>query len=506
MQSTKTSKASKSTHSTPLRSKNSVKGPEQPLVRIIHLDCGTGGDCTVLYTDTQFIVIDGGKGDTGTRLTTLLKLLLDAGKEPLAFIVSHFDLDHYYGLFKAVRNICEDQDTTDLLETLTLLTPADVNVLNGISKAGKNDMENSSHVFIICRDLKRDAENYQIDIDYSAPTSQTFENGIKLQLQSQRSQYAPTTCNQNNASSLQWILKDSKNTRKIKTTYYTGGDSEAGPLTADIMKLDHHGSTVTPTNSAKAALKNASHWVIMGAGRVHKHPGENLLDSAATKNPWILMTQHHFDDSFLLNPGVRVGRVSKQWGDIGIALYQNKKILVNISAEQHLLTDETQSIPVSLKISNQLDPGMHKLLTTMRGTGKCPDEMRGLRTEDLKVAEVLECSVPGCLEEASRVHISIESNDLIVCKKHKDREKESQLKQLKLKKMAEKEQDRKNEGLNKKRKNSYDLSDDEDWEEEDWEEEEMEEEDEEEERPAKKRKPKKMKTPANSREPFGKID
>lgn len=478
----RSAKKTGSTHSAPLTKQATVKKKERPLVRIIHLDCGTGGDCSVLYTDSEFIVIDGGKGGTGTRLTALIKLLLEEGKTPLAFIVSHYDLDHFYGLFKAIESICIDPGTEAPPKKLVVLTPADVTIINRTGKVFPPDMEEGSKAFIECRDLRAHAKLYGITMDYSLPKHQSFKNGMKLELKSWPTQYRPSTCDENNASSLQWILRDSKET--TQTTYYTGGDSESGPLAATIIKLDHHGSTVGTTNAKKAALKAASHWVIMGAGRVHKHPGLDLLQVAKANDPWILMTQHHFQDAFLDNDWLHVGRADSKWGDIGFALYKDEKILVNISEKKHLLTEDDDSEEVSSKVSMQLDKAMDTLLTSMREMDDCPDEKLALRTEKIKTVKVLKCVVSGCTEPASRVFVSKNSVDLIVCPTHKDKQLQLQRAQLKQKK-----------SLNNKRSRFEDWSDDdedEDDEEEDWS-------DEEEEPPeVKPRVRKKVKTEKNS--------
>lgn len=417
--------------SAPLGEKSTVMDVEKPLINIIHLDCGTGGDCTVLYTSSQFVVIDGGKGNTGKRLTSLLNLLIQQGLKPLAFIVSHFDLDHYYGLFQAIGNISERHNSiTDLI----VMSPADATIVDQKNPAFPNQWEKGSRVFGLCNDLRNRASKSKVTIKFKAPETLEFTGGMQLELMSLTTQLSPTACDENNSSSLQWILRDSEN--RTSTTYYTGGDSQVGPLTATIVKLDHHGSTKDHTNADTNALENALYWVIMGAGHSYDHPGEALLESTKEKKPWIFMTQHHFDDDFLKHERLHVGRAAAKWGDIGLSLFKNQKVLINANIDKHLLgNDEAQKI-VSATLSTQLDGEMHTLLTTTRTIPGCPNDRLYGRKEMVLKVDALSCIE--CGEPAKRVPVSEDSNDLITCEIHKKMLLDKLLKQLKKKRKKEK--------------------------------------------------------------------
>ncbi|OLS59166.1 hypothetical protein [Pseudomonas putida] len=419
--------------SAPLGEKSTVMDVEKPLINIIHLDCGTGGDCTVLYTATQFVVIDGGKGNTGKRLTSLLNLLIQQGLKPLAFIVSHFDLDHYYGLFQAIGTLSEHHSS---LKSFIVMSPADATIVNTKTPAPPNQWEKGSRVFGLCNDLRKRASKSDVKIHFKAPETLEFTGGMQLELMSLTTQRSPTACDENNGSSLQWILSDSEN--RTSTTYYTGGDSQVGPLTATIVKLDHHGSTKDHTNANTNALENALYWVIMGAGHSYDHPGDALLESVEEKNPWIFMTQHHFDDDFLKYKRLHVGRAAAKWGDIGFSLFKNQKILINTNIEKHLLSNNDAQAFVPATLSSQLDEKMYTLLASTRNILGCPNDRLYGRKEVVHKVDALSCIE--CGEPAKRVPVSEDSNDLITCAIHEKMLMKRLQAQLKKKRKKEKKE------------------------------------------------------------------
>jgi|GEM_PF-5183250 len=414
----------------PLTSPFTVKDEEEPAIRIIHLDCGAGGDCTVLFTKKQFVVIDGGKLTTGDRLEVLLRKLIADDIMPLAFIVSHFDTDHYLGLFQAVKKLCHDPGTlkTQYFKEIEVITPAKADVLNDENDwrdtIKKYDwMENSCTVTSKCRKLKEDTlrESDSLSpVTFKDPYNVTFENGLVLELKSENFSYWPSVCDQANYTSLQWILNDP--TKKItKTTYYTGGDSESGPLAATIVKLDHHGSAVDGANQKTTSLKQALYWVIMGAGYGHGHPGLKLLSSARNPDLRIAMTQHHFIDAFSDNPAVLVGRAQPQWGDIGFSLYANTKIVANIREKLNILTSEKKHISFSKKVDCTLDESMNAYLQRTRIIKDCPTEAPVRRDSEKNTrTKVILCEYDGCKKEGFLVSIDDDSVPFFTCDAHKE--------------------------------------------------------------------------------------
>ncbi|MCU1721765.1 hypothetical protein [Pseudomonas sp. 5P_5.1_Bac1] len=424
-----------SAFSASLGSKSTVKSKGRPLIRIIHLDCGAGGDCTVLFTDSQFIVIDGGKVETGTRLSTLLTELMEQEIMPLAFIVSHFDTDHYLGLFHAIKTICmdctgveeddEDEDEhEDPFETIEIITPARAKVLNKDMYGKPTNREEASSVAVACRQLKNAVEAVRkTRINYNNANTLTFDNGFSLVLQNNPAPLNPSLCNGNNGSSLQWILVDSKG--RTKTTYYTGGDAEAGPLDATIVKLDHHGSTVGHTNSKASKLKSTLYWVIMGAGRGHKHPGQNLLPHANKASSNIVMTQHHFIDVYHKHKLVFVSRTPPHWGDNGFSIFAGDKILVNIDNSRGLLTIGGKHTEIDNEYCANLDEDMEFFLDVTRNILNCPAE-KPCDRDTVPEPPPLQCLHAGCNNEATEMSLNPESTTFIACEEHGAEELERQ--------------------------------------------------------------------------------
>lgn len=440
--------SSSKTNVAPLGTMSTVQDEAEPLVRIIHLDCGAGGDCTVLVAEKQFIVIDGGKVETGNRLATLLEFLIGKMIMPKAFIISHFDGDHYLGVFQAIRRICANSATRPTTD-IDVFSPASPKVLNHPVSTGFG-LEGGSSVAVACRELKAEMKNYGVTVTYKTPTTQKFENAIHLTLESSDFNFAPSYCSGRNSTSLQWILKDSL--QRTKTTYYTGGDSEDGPLAASIVKLDHHGSTVKNTNSRKSALKDASHWVIMGAGRGHNHPGGSLLKTAQQNAPKIIMTQHHFDDDYDKSDLVYVGRASPDWGDVGFSLYPNEKTQVNIREKSHLLTIDTKHELITSSTDSRLDSEIRELLAKTRKIANCPTSKRYKRGSVVENAP-LQCKTVDCTEEAFEWRLTKDSNKVVACEQHGIEAMQSQVQQL---------YERREELLGKRKRGKFYAGDDSD--------------------------------------------
>lgn len=349
-----------------------------PSLNILHFDTGAGGDCTVFTSGNEILVIDGGRGDTGKRLTNHLLRLLET-KTLTTFIVSHFDGDHYIGLFAALKGdlgrwLYENN------RQLNIMTPLPGDLLMNEDYASENP-DHNENIPAKCRSLRLETMAKSVEGEKVSFLKDviTFVSADSVQLGDWRFDLQPVTeidatiAEGNNRSSLQWIVShkpsSSSGANSTAATYYTGGDSLAGPIDATIVKLDHHGSDVGDNdlehcNRAIRKSWAAEVYIIMGPGRGFSHPRLGLLDhlniGSAPGQKKLYSTCHHFsDDDFdkLDTEVFKKGRSNYLWGDIGINLYTDGCYIINSTSDLigYRVPFHSSSIYDTVDMDNWLD-------------------------------------------------------------------------------------------------------------------------------------------------------
>lgn len=241
-------------------------------LEINFIDVGQG-DSTLIRVNNKSILIDGGgsafesKSDVGEM--TLLPYLLDRGLISIDYvIVSHFDADHYKGLIYVVENLkiknivisTLGQESNDFNEFIALVRKKNINILEvnmgDILKIGKAKME----------------------VLY--PNKEPINDNVK----------------NNNALVFKFIWNDF-------SILFTGDIEEVAEekilliyknnlekLQSTVLKVAHHGSKTSSTNSFLEAVNPQIALIGVGKNNKFGHPNQGVIDRLNNLNCKIYRT------------------------------------------------------------------------------------------------------------------------------------------------------------------------------------------------------------------------
>ena len=241
-------------------------------LEINFIDVGQG-DSTLIRVNNKSILIDGGgsafesKSDVGEM--TLLPYLLDRGLISIDYvIVSHFDADHYKGLIYVVENLkiknivisTLGQESNDFNEFIALVRKKNINILEvnmgDILKIG----------------------NAEIEILY--PNKEQINDNVK----------------NNNALVFKFIWNDF-------SILFTGDIEEVAEekilliyknnlekLQSTVLKVAHHGSKTSSTNSFLEAVNPQIALIGVGKNNKFGHPNQGVIDRLNNLNCKIYRT------------------------------------------------------------------------------------------------------------------------------------------------------------------------------------------------------------------------
>lgn len=252
-------------------------------LEINFIDVGQG-DSTLIRVNDKSILIDGGgsafesKSDVGEM--TLLPYLLDRGLISIDYvIVSHFDADHYKGLIYVVENLkiknivisTLGQESNDFNEFIALVRKKNINILEvnmgDILKIGKAKME----------------------VLY--PNKEPINDNVK----------------NNNALVFKFIWNDF-------SILFTGDIEEVAEekilsiyknnlekLQSTVLKVAHHGSKTSSTNSFLEAVNPQIALIGVGKNNKFGHPNQGVIDRLNNLNCKIYRTDEMGEISISVN-------------------------------------------------------------------------------------------------------------------------------------------------------------------------------------------------------------
>ncbi len=252
-------------------------------LEINFIDVGQG-DSTLIRVNNKSILIDGGgsafesKSDVGEM--TLLPYLLDRGLISIDYvIVSHFDADHYKGLIYVVENLkiknivisTLGQESNDFNEFIALVRKKNINILEvnmgDILKIGKAKME----------------------VLY--PNKEPINDNVK----------------NNNALVFKFIWNDF-------SILFTGDIEEVAEekilsiyknnlekLQSTVLKVAHHGSKTSSTNSFLEAVNPQIALIGVGKNNKFGHPNQGVIDRLNNLNCKIYRTDEMGEISISVN-------------------------------------------------------------------------------------------------------------------------------------------------------------------------------------------------------------
>ena len=252
-------------------------------LEINFIDVGQG-DSTLIRVNNKSILIDGGgsafesKSDVGEM--TLLPYLLDRGLISIDYvIVSHFDADHYKGLIYVVENLkiknivisTLGQESNDFNEFIALVRKKNINILEvnmgDILKIGKAKME----------------------VLY--PNKEPINDNVK----------------NNNALVFKFIWNDF-------SILFTGDIEEVAEekilsiyknnlekLQSTVLKVAHHGSKTSSTNSFLEAVNPQIALIGVGKNNKFGHPNQGVIDRLNNLNCKIYRTDEMGEISIIFN-------------------------------------------------------------------------------------------------------------------------------------------------------------------------------------------------------------
>ena len=252
-------------------------------LEINFIDVGQG-DSTLIRVNDKSILIDGGgsafESESDVGEMTLLPFLLDRGLISIDYvIVSHFDADHYKGLIYVIENLKINnvvistlgQESNDFNEFLDLVRKNNINILEvkmgDILKVG----------------------NAKIEILH--PNREQINDNVK----------------NNNALVFKFIWNDF-------SILFTGDIEEVAEekilsiyknnlekLQSTVLKVAHHGSKTSSTNSFLEAVNPQIALIGVGKNNKFGHPNQGVIDRLNNLNCKIYRTDEMGEISISVN-------------------------------------------------------------------------------------------------------------------------------------------------------------------------------------------------------------
>ncbi len=261
-------------------------------LEINFIDVGQG-DSTLIRVNDKSILIDGGgsafESESDVGEMTLLPYLLDRGLISIDYvIVSHFDADHYKGLIYVVENLkiknvvisTLGQESNDFTEFVDLVRKKNINILEvkigDILKIG----------------------NAKIEILH--PNREPINDNVK----------------NNNALVFKFIWNDF-------SILFTGDIEEVAEekilsiyknnlekLQSTVLKVAHHGSKTSSTNSFLEAVNPQIALIGVGKNNKFGHPNQGVIDRLNNLNCKIYRTDEMGEISISVNRSNKISIIN----------------------------------------------------------------------------------------------------------------------------------------------------------------------------------------------------
>lgn len=219
-------------------------------LRIYFIDVGQGDSTLIITPSQKTILIDGGEGKTDT----LLPYLLDRRIKKIDYIIiSHFDSDHCNGLIEVIKNL---NVKNIIISKQAYILEEYINIANIINEKRINT------VFVKQGDKLNISKNITIDILY--PPN-------KLEYEDLNNNSIVAKLSYNNFSIL--FTGDIGESEKNIIEKYK--DMET--LKSNILKISHHGSKTSSTESFLNEVKPQIALIGVGENNKFGHPSSSVL-------------------------------------------------------------------------------------------------------------------------------------------------------------------------------------------------------------------------------------
>ena len=263
-------------------------GHPAPAVEVHMLDVGQGDAIALRSPRGRWVVIDAGRawssGDAGRG--TVIPHLRRRGRDVAVLVLTHPHADHIGGAASVVRAL-RPREVRDA--AFVERSPVYRELLDVIANAGGR--------------WQRARPGERIDID-----------GLLLDFLAPDSAWTAELTDPNEASTV--VRASFGNVRFL----FTGDaerreeewllDRDPAALTADVLKVGHHGSTTSTTAAFLEAVAPRLALVSVGAGNFYGHPGPEVMRRLAAQGATVLRTDQL---------GTVVLRTNGEWIDVEAA-------------------------------------------------------------------------------------------------------------------------------------------------------------------------------------------
>lgn len=228
-----------------------MTGGDDPKLTVHFIDVGEG-DCTLLESDDEFVLIDAGERDYGEEV---LEYIEDRGADELKYVIAtHPHSDHVGGL----RTVIDGMDTENFItvscesDTYTwekLLRAVDRNSINTIEAEVGQTYSFGEASFTIMGPVSRDVENY---------------NNLSV--------VTKVTC-----GDIGFLLMGDAERESEYEIVDAGSD-----LSAEVLRCGHHGSSDASSDKLLKAVDPAFAIASCGEGNEYGHPHRETIQKFRT--------------------------------------------------------------------------------------------------------------------------------------------------------------------------------------------------------------------------------
>ncbi|MBQ3330068.1 MAG: MBL fold metallo-hydrolase [Ruminococcus sp.] len=234
-------------------------GDDDPKLTVHFIDVGEG-DCTLLESDDEFVLIDAGERDYGEEV---LRYIEDQGADELKYMIAtHPHSDHVGGL----RTVIDGMDTENFItvscdsDTYTwekLMRAVDRNSINMIEAEAGTTYSFGKASLTIMAPLSRDEENY---------------NNLSV--------VTRVVCGDIS------FLIEADAERESEYEMVDAGET----LSADVIRCGHHGSSDASSDKLLKAVNPAFGVASCGEGNEYGHPHRETVQKFETMGCPLLRT------------------------------------------------------------------------------------------------------------------------------------------------------------------------------------------------------------------------
>lgn len=219
---------------------------ENVKLRVHFIDVGQG-DCILLESDGEFVLIDAGEKDSGS---TVLKYIKSRSADSLKYVIAtHPHSDHVGGLTKVINGI----DTENFITVETdQKTSTWMNVLKAV------DQNDVNYIDAVVGDTYAFGE---ASFTILAPLSNKYDG---------YNNYSVVTMAQ--CGEIRFLLTGDAEKESEKEMLDAGED-----LRADVLKCGHHGSSTSSSAAFLKAVKPAYAIISCGKNNDYGHPHKETL-------------------------------------------------------------------------------------------------------------------------------------------------------------------------------------------------------------------------------------